>query len=146
MKRFLRDAFFLLTWVVVAACLPSYSQSANSPSDFSQSFDMTTTQPGGSQSASATREMLPFNTAGSAGNQSNNTTPAVKPIQPSDNTPARLEQANNGDIGAASCNMSPVPSGQWNFGFSGGGATSFWSKGGYLPSTSTSSCDINITE
>ncbi len=37
------------------------------------------------------------------------------------------------------------PSGQWSFGFSGGGSTMFSTAGGALPATSTSSVDGSIT-
>lgn len=37
------------------------------------------------------------------------------------------------------------PSGQWSFGFTGGGATTYSADGGLLPQTATSSVDLSIT-
>jgi hypothetical protein len=41
--------------------------------------------------------------------------------------------------------MTAIPSGQYSFGFQGGGITMFSSEGGILPPTATSSVDLSIT-
>ena len=53
----------------------------------------------------------------------------------------RLGLLTSGTIGG----YTSIPSGQFSFGFGGGGALMFSSAGGTLPPTSTSSVDLSIT-
>ncbi len=137
----------LLIWAALVsfvASQPAHSQATSNNSLFgdstwSQSFDMGTTVAAGAAVSSE-------GTSGATGDQSHQTIAQQKPAAlPSSPKPV-LDQAHNGNITAGSLGgMTSFPSGEYSFGFSGGGGSASPFNTG-LPTTSTGSVDINIVE
>ncbi len=129
----------------LAACIgqPVFSQNASDFNEYSESFDMS----GASASAAVNNNDPAPGTSGATGEQSHDTiVQYAQPPQQGNYAVPQLEQACSGNLAGRSVNRLFVPSGQYSFGFTGGSLKSLFSKGGYLPQTSTSSVDLNITE
>ncbi len=139
----------LLVW---AACVsfvisqPAHSQSVPNDSLFgdstwSGSFDM-----GSMNSPSSGGEIDGLASSGAQGDQAHQTIKQQKPAELPRSPKASLEQANNGNIALGSYGgTTKFPSGSYSFGFNGTGAsTSPFNTG--LPTTSTGSVDLSITD
>ncbi len=139
----------LLIWAALVsfvASQPAHSQATSNNSLFgdstwSQSFDMGTTVAAGAPATGSSEA-----SSGAAGDQSHQTIAQQKPAEPALSPKPVLDPAHNGNITAGSLGgMTSFPSGEYSFGFSGGGgSTSPFNTG--LPTTSTGSVDINIVE
>lgn len=139
----------LLVWAALVsfiAIAPAHSQSVNNgqtlfgDSTWTANFDM------GSSVDASGNQADAADSSGDTGDQSHRTYTALKPIEPARSPKPELEYAHNGNITMGTMGgMTSFPSGSYSFGFSGGGGSASPFNTG-LPSTSTGSVDLNITD
>lgn len=139
----------LLVWAALVsfiAMAPAHSQSVNNgqtlfgDSTWTGNFDMGSAVDAAGNAADA------GNSSADTGDMGHQTIQAVKPVEPARSPKPDLERAYNGNITMGSMyGSTSFPSGQYSFGFSGGGGSiSPFNTG--LPTTSTGSVDLNITD
>lgn len=124
---------------------PGFCQSQRDFNDYSQSFDLSSNAAASTATTNDTESAQ--GSSASTGDQSHGTIAHYSQQDQSDYSRPRLQQSCNGNLAGASVNNLPVPSGSYSFGFTGGifsTVKSIFSKGGYLPPTSTGSVELTV--